>query len=538
MSNGQPHVQRILLIDDSPEDRARIRAALIQGGSDRRYEFREACNGEEGLKLCHESTDWPIDCVIVDIHMPKVNGIELLNQLRMRKSDHVTRYPVIVLTGSDGSNDASVALRSGAQDYVTKSAIYPSVLFRVVDNAIERHAMVKRLHASERKAASASRAKSAFIGNISHEIRTPMTAVLGLCELLLDTETTDDQRNMLTMIRDNGKYLVEIVNDLLDLSKMEAGVLQIERSPTELPGLLNELFNLMRVRANENQVRLRLDAASELPERILVDPIRLRQILLNLLGNAIKFSPGGEVVLEVKRKVHDDQEFLVYSVVDTGCGIAEDDLDLIFEPFAQSGGDQKQRSNGTGLGLSISRRLAKAMGGTVSAKSKVGQGSTFTLAVPLVVASSVDDSSAEHVISLAGNSPASLENCHVVLAEDVRSTQVLMKRIIEAAGGRITIIENGRELVDFVQKNAESVSVVVTDIQMPGVNGLQATQEILAVDDQIPVIVLTADASSRTRKIALEAGAREVVTKPIDRSTLLETISTLSENRRLSLEYE
>ncbi len=535
MSNGEPNIQRILLIDDSPEDRARIRSALIQGGVDRRYEFREASNGEEGLKLCHECTDWPIDCIIVDIHMPKVDGLQLLTRLKARKSERVTKFPVIVLTGSAGNDDAREALRSGAQDYVTKSAIYPSVLFRVVDNAIERHAMLKRLHASERRSASASRAKSAFIGNISHEIRTPMTAVLGLCELLLDTEMTDDQRNMLTMIRDNGKYLVEIVNDLLDLSKMEAGVLEIEDSPTALPALLSELFNLMRVRANENNVELHLEAAENLPDLILVDPIRLRQILLNLLGNAIKFSPGGQVTLKVSRKLHEEREYLVYDVIDTGCGIAEDDLDLIFEPFAQSGNDQKQRSNGTGLGLSISRRLAQAMGGTISATSKVGHGSTFTLAVPLTSASE-DDSSGKHVISLTRASQSSLEGCHVVMAEDVRSTQVLMKRIIEAAGGRITIIENGQELIEYVQKQSDSISVVLTDIQMPGVNGLDATGQINAIDDQLPVIVLTADATAKTRQLAMSAGAKAVVTKPVDRTTLLETLSELTEHRRLSLD--
>jgi len=537
MSSGEPKIQRILLIDDSPEDRARIRSALIQGGVDRRYEFREASNGEDGLKLCRACTDWPIDCIIVDIHMPKLNGLELLNQLKARKSERVTKYPVIVMTGSSETDDAREALRSGAQDYVTKNAIYPSVLFRVVDNAIERHAMLRRLHASERRAASASRAKSAFIGNISHEIRTPMTAVLGLCELLLDTETTEDQRNMLTMIRDNGKYLVEIVNDLLDLSKMEAGVLEIEDSPTALPALLNELFNLMQVRANENNVELQLDAAADLPELILVDPIRLRQILLNLLGNAIKFSPGGSVTLSVSRELHAEREVLIYNVIDTGCGIAEEDLDLIFEPFAQSGGDQKQRSNGTGLGLSISRRLAQAMGGTVSATSKVGQGSKFTLTVPLVSASRQDDPSSAHVISLTDGNQVNLENCHVVVAEDVRSTQVLLKRIVEAAGGRITIIENGKDLLELVQKQAESISVVVTDVQMPGVNGLEATRQIAAIDDHLPVIVLTADASSKTRKVALEAGAKAVVTKPIDRATLLETISELSDSRRMSFDH-
>ena len=350
---GMPS-QRVLLIDDSSEDRAMVRSALVRGGTDRRYEFLEAENAVRGLELCNDDSNLPIDCIIVDFHMPQMTGVELLGELL---EGDIPRFPVIVLTGSSGTTQASQALQAGAQDYLTKDAIYPVVLSRLVDNAIERHVLMKRLKNSERAADSANRAKSALIGNISHEIRTPMTAVLGLCDVLLQSSLNDDQRNLLSMIRDNGSYLVEIVNDLLDISKMEADMLEIKPLAINLRDFLDDLISIMGVRANENSTTLDVGFADDVPEWIFADPIRLRQILLNLLSNAIKFTPNGKVRLEAQNAGNDSQNLIRFVVEDNGCGIPQEDLENIFLPFMQSGTDLANRSRGTGLGLSICRRL-------------------------------------------------------------------------------------------------------------------------------------------------------------------------------------
>lgn len=522
--------QRIVLIDDSADDRAKFRGALLRGAPDRRYQIREASNGEEALDLCKSDPDWPIDCIVTDVHMPRMNGLDLLKQLKVDGEDFLP-VPVIVLTGtSDENEEATAALSLGAQDYITKNGLHHTTLFRSIDNAIERHAMLKKLRESERAAEAATRAKSALIGNISHEIRTPMTAVLGLCDVLLTEDIPEKHRPMLKMIRDNGSYLVEIVNDLLDLSKIEAGMLDIEPEPLNFPSFLQDMIQLMQVRATENQTSLRLES-SDLPEAIEADAVRLRQILLNLISNAIKFSPNGEVVLKVSRLTNrnsdsDNQSQLQFVVSDTGCGIPEEDLEAIFHPFIQSAGSTRHRSAGTGLGLSICRRLCEAMKGTIGVTSQVNVGSTFTVTLPLVEAVPIDDDPTEKC-PLSRPIEELLADCRVLVAEDTRATQVLIRHLLEKAGCQVTIVEDGKQLVETLKNQAGEFNVVLSDVQMPELSGLDATKMIRDLGIKIPVLVLTADAVQETRDIALANGANDVVTKPIHRDELLNQIARM-----------
>lgn len=517
-------VQRIVLIDDSEEDRARIRAALMQGNPSRRYLFREAADGAEGLKLCQSSDDWPIDCVIIDVHMPRITGPEFLKMLREPHDFPI--LPVVVLTGSSLNTDAGMTLQLGAQDYVTKDSIYPSVLFRVVDNAIERHQLLRELHKSRVAAEAANRAKSAMVGNISHEIRTPMTAVMGLCDLLLESDLNESQMNLLRMVRENGEYLMEIVNDLLDISKLEAGGIEIAPVPFNLRGLLNRLVELMRVRSAENHSTLNLAIADDVPEAIESDPIRLRQIILNLVGNAIKFSPGGTVWIRVSVVHANSGDQLQIEVVDTGVGIPKDDFEKIFQPFVQSESKGRARSvGGTGLGLAICRRLVGMLGGELTVSSEIGVGSNFAFQFPLLRS---DVSSVEPAIvrkNLTASVEELLDGCAVLVAEDTRATQVLITRILESVGGQVSMAMNGEELVRSYIEAPKRFKVIITDIQMPGTDGLEATRQLRKHGCQLPIIVLTADAISETRAAAELAGATDILTKPIDRTKLLETIA-------------
>lgn len=530
MSQRSRRVQRILLIDDSPEDRARVRAALIEGAPTRRYHFREAVNGESGIMACQREDDWEIDCIITDVHMPKVSGTEFLKLVQ--DPDGIPKYPIVVLTGSSVDHDSNQVLQLGAQDYITKDSIYPSILFRVVDNAIERHRLTQELHASRIAADSASRAKSAMIGNISHEIRTPMTAVMGLTELLLDDSLTDDQVNLLQMIRDNGAYLIEIVNDLLDLSKLEAGKLEVETQPVDLPRTLHRVIQLLKVRATELDTELHLHVAPDVPKSIESDPIRLRQILINIVGNAIKFSPGGKVIISVSVEAPNNEKPLVnFQVEDNGVGIAHEDLETIFEPFVQS--EQKGRAKaigGTGLGLAICRRLVALLGGKMSVESQLGKGSSFGFTVPLIVAEAppLTSKAAKQVV----NTPVEevLAGCEFLVAEDTLATQVLLKRIIEKVGGVVEVVDNGNSLLKAASAHSNKYAAIITDIQMPGLDGLEVTRILRQQNYKTPIIVLTADALSETREMALEAGASEILTKPIDRKELLNTLARYCDN--------
>lgn len=524
--NRNNRTQRIVLIDDSAEDRARLRAALLKGAPWRRYQFREADNGVDGLELCRPDPDWPIDCIITDVQMPRMSGLDILRQLKNEEQDFLP-VPVIVLTGTSTAEDeASEALALGAQDYITKDGIHYTTVFRSIDNAIERHAMLQQLRRSERAAEAANRAKSALIGNISHEIRTPMTAVLGLSEVLLSEDIPDQHRPLLRMIRDNGAYLVEIVNDLLDLSKIEAGMLEIEPEPILLNDFLEDLISLMQVRAEENKTRLQL-TRNDLPDAIQTDSVRLRQILLNLISNAIKFTPDGQVELSVSRG-DTESPSLRFSVKDSGCGIPVEDQEAIFHPFTQSGQTGSRRVAGTGLGLSICRRLCDAMRGQISLESTVGEGSVFTVLLPLTEASA-DDVKKVTLESPSRTVEEILAGCHVLVAEDTPATQVLIQHFIQKEGGSITLVNDGQELVDEVAANPDRYQVIVSDVQMPVLNGLEATRKIRDLGCTTPIIILTADALAETREIAMVSGANEVVTKPIHRELFLSRIAVLCE---------
>ena len=529
-------VQRILLIDDSPEDRARVRAALIRGAPARRYMFKEASNGQEGLDLIDSlGDDWPIDCVMIDVHMPRVSGTAFLKMINRRNDFPV--LPVVVLTGSTIMADSLEALQLGAQDYITKDGIYPEVLFRIVDNAIERHKLSAELHKSRIAANAASRAKSAMVGNISHEIRTPMTAVLGLCDLLLETNLNEDQTHLLGMIRDNGEYLVEIVNDLLDLSKLEADHVEIKIKPFNLKGILKRLIELVKVRAIENSTELSLVISDSVPDEIESDPLRLRQIVLNLVSNAIKFSAKGKVTVDVDIELTPEQtKMLKIEVTDTGVGIRQDELEKIFEPFVQAESKGKARSTGgTGLGLAICTRMTRLLGGQLSVESEFGVGSKFT--VMLHCKECQLDRISEPQKSKEPTLPIEdlIKDCRVLVAEDTPATQFLLRRMLEAAGAKVTMVCNGKELLKTFSETPEQFNAILTDVQMPGMDGLEATRKLRDLGCKSPIVILTADVVSQTREEATQAGATSVLAKPIDRNELLRTMATFCEEAQNSM---
>ena len=526
-------VQRILLIDDSPDDRARVRAALIRGAPARRYMFKEASNGQEGLDLIDSlGDDWPIDCVMIDVHMPRVSGTAFLKLVNRRNDFPV--LPVVVLTGSTINGDSLEALQLGAQDYITKDGIYPEVLFRIVDNAIERHKLTAELSKSRIEANAASRAKSAMVGNISHEIRTPMTAVMGLCDLLLETKLDPEQAHLLGMIRDNGEYLVEIVNDLLDLSKLEADHVQIKIKPFNLRGMLERLIELMKVRAFENSTELNLVVSESVPDAIESDPLRLRQIVLNLVSNAVKFCHKGLVTVNVDVELTPENgKMLKIEVIDTGVGIKQEELKMIFEPFVQAENQGKARATGgTGLGLAICTRMTRLLGGQMSVESELGVGSKFTVTVPCKESQLDRISAPQQPKELTMPVEDLVVGCRALIAEDTPATQFLLRRILELAGAEVTVVSNGIELIETFSGAPKDFDAVITDIQMPEMDGLEATSKLRDLGCEVPIVILTADVGSKTREESIQAGATNVLAKPIDRVELLRTMATFCDEAR------
>ncbi len=386
--------------------------------------------------------------------------------------------------------------------------------------------------AAKHKAEDASRTKSEFLANMSHEIRTPMTAILGYADLLLEESINKTQlQSHVNTIQRNGKHLLSLINDILDLSKIEAGKMAVEKIDCDPVQIVAEVESLMRVRATEKQLRFIVQHESALPRRIQTDPTRLRQILLNMVSNAIKFTPSGEVAIRVK--VIADATGLSnkirFVVADTGIGMDETQITRLFTAFSQADTSTTRKYGGTGLGLAISKRLAEMLGGTISASSTVGEGSQFCL---MVDAGEVSDLITQSPAPVANPldvpvSPNQLARRHILLAEDGVDNQRLISFYLTRAGATVELAENGQVAMDRVAEAAlrgQVIDVILMDMQMPLVDGYAAATRLREQGCAIPIIALTAHAMDGDRKKCLDAGCLDYLTKPIDRNVLIHTI--------------
>ena len=384
-------------------------------------------------------------------------------------------------------------------------------------------------------AESANRAKSAFLANMSHEIRTPMTAILGYAELLRDTADRPEQREAVEVIRRNGDHLLGIINDILDLSKIEAGRMDIERMECFPCQIVSDVASLMRVRADSKGLALEVRYEGLVPETILSDPTRLRQILINLAGNAIKFTEAGRVRLAVRLLplALDGQPALEIEVRDTGLGISPEQIDRLFEPFVQADGSTTRRFGGTGLGLAICKRLAAILGGDVAVESRPGAGSAFKLRVatgPLAGVRLIDGAS-ESVQPAATSAAAAASPTlrgRLLLAEDGPDNQRLISFVLRKAGAEVTVVENGAAAVEAAMAAAAAgmpFGVVLMDMQMPVMDGYEASRRLREQGYAGAIVALTANAMSGDRERCLEAGCDDYAAKPIDRKHLLATVA-------------
>jgi len=407
----------------------------------------------------------------------------------------------------------------------------------VIDIAERKRVQTEQAKARE-AAEAANRAKSEFLANMSHEIRTPMTAILGFTDLLLDHASTPETIDAAKTVQRNGEHLLEIINNILDLSKIEAEKLDLESVECSPEELVRGIVELMAVPASAKGLSLDTMADGFVPKTVRTDPTRLRQMLINLVGNAIKFTETGRVTIRYSfEQLDGTRANLRFQVVDTGIGITQPQIDRIFKPFSQADTSMVREYGGSGLGLAISKRLAKLLGGDVQVTSVAGEGSTFTLTVAVEQVESIPEAINDSPVKSSSASPAPrLEaptlpaslSCRILLAEDGPDNQRLISFMLRRAGADVTVAENGLVAVRCVQAAEEDhrpYDVILMDMQMPVLDGYDATKKLRSAGYGGPIVAITAHAMTKDRDKCLAVGCDDYLTKPIKRDNLLAMVA-------------
>ncbi len=495
-----------------------------------------------GVGSASEATQWcevhTPDLVVLDQRLPDASGLQLAALLKANSP----LLPVVLLTGYV-STDTAIAAVGLVDDYLTKP-VPPDELIKVVQTRLEQHRLrvanqqlvtklretnntlertvqerTRELKAARDQAMEASRLKSQFLANMSHEIRTPMNGVLGAGNLLAATDLTDEQRAYVDILSSSGQALLTIINDVLDLSKIEAGRLELEPSTFTLLDPFTEVVNLLAPQASAKNVRLSLNADADLPLSVVGDSGRLRQVVTNLVGNAVKFTNVGHVLVDVSAESRSSGDIMLRcAVTDSGIGIAEQDIARLFTEFSQLDTSNARRFGGTGLGLAISDRLVRLMNGEIGCTPNPGGGSTFWFTAPFALAR--PDSLARNDVAVGstatprGTAPASAPA--ILIVEDNETNALILTHMLKLLGYRSDTVSNGADALEAAAR--ETYSTILMDCQMPIMDGFTTTRRLrsrFAGDPRIPIVAITATATTEDQERCLAAGMDDYLPKPI-----------------------
>ncbi len=525
----RPTNMQLLLIENDPW----IATLLTEAASVRRGEWclKHVATFEAGLGCLRSQ---PVDVALVELNLPDEQGLRTLDRLR----EEFPRLPIVVLTFIADEDLAITAIQAGAQDYLIKEAVSYGLISRSVRYAYERKQIEIQLERAKEEALAANRAKSEFLAQMSHEIRSPLTAILGFADNLLEPQLQPDEVVAAAeTIKRNGQHVLEIVNDILDISKIESRRFEVEQLDCSPAQIILDVLEVLQPRARGKGLKLELDWTPGVPATITSDPVRVKQILLNLVSNAIKFTKEGEVRIGVHLVEHVSQRpsdiLLQFTVSDTGMGMSPEHQQRLFVAYQQGGSWVSRTYGGTGLGLSISRELARKLGGDITVESEPDQGSRFAVTVktgPLEGVqrlNSPDESEAQNGPRSTTRMTNIRLSSRILLAEDGPDNRRLISYLLCKAGAEVTLAEDGEQAVRLtLAADAEGLpfDLILMDMIMPGMDGMQATRALREAGLTLPIIALTANAMSGVRQQCLAAGCDDFATKPIDRSTLLTII--------------
>lgn len=467
------------------------------------------------------------------------DGLEPLKRC-LQQQPQWSDIPIIVLTRGGDMTEAGFEILSAIDELRNVTLLDRPVRLMTLLSVIraslktrerqyEMRDLLEKYKRKSEDAEAANRAKSSFLANMSHEIRTPLNSIMGFGDLLLDPDNTEEDRTeFVDAIQRNGKLLTQIIDDILDLSKVEAGKLLVESVPTSVPDVMADILRLMHQQAAEKGIEVNVAIRPNTPRMLVTDPTRLKQILLNVMGNAIKFTKKGRVDLEVMMITDpvSGSPKLQFTVKDSGRGISPEQQDQLFQPFMQADASTTRKFGGTGLGLILSRRLAHSLGGSLELKeSALGVGSTFVATVDASRSEGAfhsPDESPKPVVVSSNSDKKLLQGVNVLVVEDVTDNQNLIRQILFRNGANVDLAENGQ--IGVEKALLRNYDIVLMDLQMPVKDGFTATAELRLQGYQKPIVALSAAAMVEERKRAIMIGCSAHITKPINVVGLLKAV--------------